>query len=469
MNRRLKAILIAFACAAAIAGVFIVLHRNTSSSSSVRYVSRPVSYADISASVSETGTVNPVTQVTIGSEVSGTILTLSVDYNSIVRKGQVLATLDPTTFQAAVDSAQANLSLEEATLDSAKVNVGKMKDLLDLANLTLKQDEPLAKQGLIQESQIESERTSALTAEQDYLSAQSAVKVAEAQVAVARGQLAQAEYNLSKTVITSPFGGIIMARNVSIGQTVASSLQTPTLFTLATNLTDMQVDTSVDEADVGSVKQGEAAELTVTAFPNRPFSGTVSQVRVNPTTVQNVVTYDAVVLVHDTSGSLLPGMTAQVNIEVGKRAHVLAVPIAAVLYRPLAVQSPAQGSGSAFGGGGFGAGVVQSSGGSPAGQAVAGAPGSQITLWLLRSGHPVPVQVVIGLSDGKNMEITSGNIAEGDQVIVAQYRGAARNSGGRSSATGAGGSATHPSASNSPSTSAHQNGHVSAPKSSTGE
>jgi HlyD family secretion protein len=445
MNKRSETILVLLVAAAVIAGGWLLLRQHASSGASVHYISRPVGYADISATVSETGTVNPVTQVEVGSEVSGTILTLLVDYNSVVRKGQVLTTLDPTTFQAAVDSSQANLSLTEATLDSAKVNVGKMKALLDLANLTVQQDEPLAKQGLINENQINTERTAALTAEQDYLSAQSAVKVAEAQVLVAQGQLEQARFNLSKTIIRSPFNGIVMARNISIGQTVASSLQTPTLFTLATNLTDMQVDTSVDEADVGSVKTGEAAQLTVTAFPNHPFAGTVSQVRVNPTTVQNVVTYDAVISVHDTSGMLLPGMTAQVNIEVGKRPHVLAVPIAAVLYRPLAAQTPAQGS--AFGGGGFGAGVTQSSGGPPAGQAVAGAPGSQVTLWLLREGHPVPIQVVIGLSDGKNIEITTGDLAEGDQVIVAQYRGAARNGAGHPSAGSSGAPASSSSSS----------------------
>ncbi|MGA2547374.1 MAG: efflux RND transporter periplasmic adaptor subunit [Rectinemataceae bacterium] len=433
MNKRSETIIALVVAAAVVAGGWFFLKQRASDGASVHYIARPVGYADISATVSETGTVNPVTQVEVGSEVSGTILTLSVDYNSIVRKGQVLTTLDPTTFQAVVDSAQANLSLTEATLDSAKVNVGKMKALLDLANLTVQQDEPLAKQGLINENQIDSERTAAITSEQDYLAAQSAVKVAEAQVLVAKGQLEQARFNLSKTIITSPFNGIVMARNISIGQTVASSLQTPTLFTLATNLTDMQVDTSVDEADVGSVKMGEAAQLTVTAFPNHPFAGTVSQVRVNPTTVQNVVTYDAVISVHDTSGMLLPGMTAQVNIEVGKRPRVLAVPIAAVLYRPLTAQSPSQPT-SAFGGG-FGAGVMQSSGGPPAGQAVAGAPGSQVTLWLLRDGHPLPVQVVIGLSDGKNIEITSGDLVAGDQVIVAQYRGAARNGAGHPSAS----------------------------------
>ena len=200
-----------------------------------------------------------------------------------------------------------------------------------------------------------------------------------------KAQLAQAEYNLSKTVIMSPFDGIVMARNVSIGQTVAASLQTPTLFTLATNLTDMQVDTSVDEADVGSVRKGASAQL------HRDRLSRTSSSRDGPAgphqsdrRSQNVVTYDAVVPVHDTSGKLLPGMTAQVTISVGKRTHVLAVPIAAVLYRPLA--APAAGGGGPRGGGSA-RGMVQSSGGAR-GPAVAGAPGSQVTVWVLQNGRP---------------------------------------------------------------------------------
>jgi HlyD family secretion protein len=241
---------------------------------------------------------------------------------------------------------------------------------------------------------------------------------------VVQGQLRQAQYNLSKTVILSPFDGIVMARNVSIGQTVAASLQTPTLFTLATNLTDMQVDTSVDEADVGSLRQKESAAITVTAFPNVVFSGTVLQVRINPTIVQNVVTYDAVVQVHDITGRLLPGMTAQVTIQVGKKTHVLAVPIAAVLYRPLAAA---------------GAGAGQTSGGAPSALPVAGAPGSKVTIWKLLEGKPVPQQVVIGLSDGKNLEITSDGVSEGDQIIVAQRRGGGKStSAGNSTAAGGG-------------------------------
>ncbi len=285
--------------------------------------------------------------VAVGSEVSGTIRTLGVDFNSRVRKGQIMATLDPTTYQAAVDSAQASLRLAEANLNSAQVNVGKMKALSDMASLTVQRDEPLLKQGLINQNQMDTDNTAAVSAEQDYLASQAAVHVAEAQVGVAQAQLAEAKYNLSKTVIESPLDGIVMARNVSIGQTVAASLQTPTLFSLATNLTDMQVDTSVDEADAGSVREGASARFTVTAYANEEFSGTVQQVRISPIVTQNVVTYDAVVAVHDSSGRLLPGMTAQVTIDVGKQTNVLSVPIAAVLYRPL----QPQGGGGA---GGFG-------------------------------------------------------------------------------------------------------------------
>jgi HlyD family secretion protein len=241
-------------------------------------------------------------------------------------------------------------------------------------------------------------------------------------------------------VITSPVDGIVMARNVSVGQTVAASLQTPTLFTIATNLTDMEVDTSVDEADVGNVHVGEAARITVTAYPNVTFTGTVQQVRVNPTVVQNVVTYDAVVAVHDTSGRLLPGMTAQVTIDTGTRTHVLAVPAAALLYRPLPQGGRAGGAPTGSGGpGGFFAPPTPSSGGGAAGAPVAGAPGSQVTVWVLRSGRPVPVPVVIGLSDTRSVEITSGSLQEGDQVIVAQVRGSGQRRPGGAAGNGQGG------------------------------
>jgi len=391
------------------------------SADAVHYITRPVGYADVTATVSETGTVNPVNEVQVGSEVSGTIELLNVDYNSRVTKGEILATIDPTTFQATVNSAAAGVAQSRASLHSAAVNVDKMKAQADLAQVTVRRDEELIKQGYIAQNQLDTDNAAAVAATQDYNAAKAAVLVAQAQVSVAEAQLQQAQFNLSRTVITSPIDGIVLARNVSVGQTVAASFQTPTLFTLATNLTDMQVDTSVDEADVGSVRTGESARITVTAFPNVVFNGTVKQVRVDPTVTQNVVTYDAVVAVHDDTGRLLPGMTAQVTIDVGTHTHVLAVPTAALLYRPLAVRSQAVGGGLTPGGFGFGG-----AGRAAAASTVASAPGSQVTLWTLREARPVPVRVVIGLSDNQNVEITSGELHEGDPVIVAQASGRGR-------------------------------------------
>lgn len=431
MKRAVKALIVVAGVCAVLAAGYAGLRLLRSGRAEVSYLTRPVGFADITSSVTETGTVNPVNEVDVGTEVSGTIATLGVDYNSVVHAGQVLATLDPTTFQAAVDSANASLKLAQANLANARNNVQKAKAQRDLAKLTLERDQELAKQALIPQSQIDSDQTSALAAELDYRSSLGTVEVAQTQVSVAQAQLEQAKYNLGRTVITSPIDGIVLARNVSVGQSVAASLQAPTLFVLATSLVDMQVDTAVDEADVGAVQSGQPAQITVTAYPNTSFEGTVKQVRVNPTTVQNVVTYDAVVEVHDTSSRLLPGMTAQVTIQTGSRPHVLSVPIAALLYRPTSERGGSSFGGTnggrfvgfgVIGGGARGAGRNGSNGSS--GQSpIAGAPGSRLVVWLLRDGRPVPAQITIGLSDERNVEITSGDIRAGDQVIVSERRG----------------------------------------------
>lgn len=412
------------------AGALVLLRTIGSARAELSYLTRLATYADISSSVTETGTVNPVNQVEVGTEVSGTIASLSVDFNSVVHEGQVMATLDPTTFKAAVDSSTASLQLARANLANAKNNVAKAKAQADLVRLTLERDRQLAAQALIAQSQLDSDETAALTAQLDYRSSLGAVQVAETQVSVAEAQLAQAKYNLSRTIITSPIDGVVLARNVSVGQSVAASLQAPTLFVLATSLADMQVDTAVDEADVGSVQPGQAARITVTAYPNTTFDGTVKEVRVNPTTVQNVVTYDAVVSVHEAKGRLLPGMTAQVTIETGFRSHVLSVPIAALLYRPSAERanggSPrTNGRVAAFGGlgGGFGGHGGSRNGSSQTQSTIAGAPGSKLTVWVLRDGSPTAAEITIGLSDARNVEIVSGGLRAGDRIIVSEHRG----------------------------------------------
>jgi HlyD family secretion protein len=476
-----RALLIAVVAVIIVGGIVFAWHLVSANSNGMQYATQPAALADITASVTETGTVNAINQISIGSEVSGTIKSINVDFNSIVKTGQVLATLDPTTYQAAENSAQASLDLAKASLNSTNRTVQKMMDLVEMANLTVQRDEDMLSKGLINKNQVDLDRTAAETAKQDALVARAQVQVATSQVNVSLGQLQQSQFSLSKTVILSPYDGIIVLRNVSIGQTVAASLQTPTLFTLATSalpttatsgagaaptipttltkpptkttvstppialavsmappavpasdppstpieagaggLTDMQVDTSVDEADVGTVKDGATALITVPAFPNVTFQGTVNQVRINPTVIQNVVTYDAVVTVHDTTGRLFPGMTAQVNIITATSTHVLSVPIAAVLYRPLA----ARGSRKVPASGNADAGVAQT-GGATGTAGVAGAPGSKVLVWVLRDGKPVAVKVVIGLSDSKNMEIISGALVAGDLLITAEGNGSA--------------------------------------------
>ena len=411
-----------------------------------RYLSAPVTRADIAATIQETGTVNPVNEVQVGTQVSGTIASLTVDYNSIVKKGQVLASLDPTSFQASetqaqasVASAQANAAATQATVaqmaasvQSAEANLSKAQAQQRLTQTTLSRDHSLIAQGYIAPSQLDTDAAAARSAQADVHASTMAVAAARAQenasthqavasaaqISSAEGQLQQANYNLQRATITSPIDGIVVSRNVSIGQTVAASFQTPTLFVIASTLKDMQVDVSVSEADVGELRVGQSASITVPAYPNTTFQGTVQQVRVNPTTIQNVVTYDTVVAIHDESARLKPGMTANVTINVAKRNHVLTVPIAALLYRP---QTRAGAAGASAGGPpGGGGGSVMAGVATPA--PVAGAPGSRVVIYALRQKQPQPVQIVIGMSDGQNFEIRSGDVHEGERVIIGQLQ-----------------------------------------------
>jgi HlyD family secretion protein len=423
--------------------LFFGIRALTSKSATPRYLTAPVTRTDIDATIQETGIVNPVNEVTVGSQVSGTINKLYVDYNSIVKKGQVLATIDPTTFQAAdsqaqagVSVAQANASATQATVaqmqasvQSAQANYQKSQAALVLAQTTLKRDQALIGQGYIPQSQLDTDSAAQKSAQADLSASAMAVNAAQAQenasthqaaasmaqISSAQGQLQTASYNLGQAKIVSPIDGIVVSRGVSIGQTVASSFQTPTLFVIASTLKDMQVDTNVDEADVGQLQKGQGATITVPAYPNTSFKGTVQQVRINPTTISNVVTYDAVVAVHDDTARLKPGMTANVTIAVSKRSNVLAIPVAALLFKPR-VGSSAPAAAPAGPGGPIGFAAASNSATPPP---LAGAPGSRAVVWTLSaSKKPQPVQIVIGMSDGVNFEIRSGDLKEGDKVII---------------------------------------------------
>jgi len=418
-----------------------------------RYVSAPVGYQNISATVEETGTVNPVNEVDVGTQVSGTIATLGVDFNSIVHKGQVLATLDPTPLEAASLQAHENSAASQssasaalstaaqsaAAIQSAQANVAKAAAALKLAQTTVARDRQLLARGYISQSQMDTDAATESADEADLNVAQASIatasyqhnanlaqaQAAQAQSDASQGQVQQADYNLARAVITSPIDGIVVARDVSVGQTVAASFQTPTLFVIASSLRDMQIDTSVSEADVGQLRTGATARITVPAYPNTAFNGTVMQVRVNPTTVQNVVTYDAIVAVHDESARLKPGMTADVVIAVQTKNHVLAIPAAALLFRPLTPNARGAAGGQSGGGQSQGGQSGGQSGQSGQGQtgggqsgAVAGAPGSHASIFVIRGGQPVRVRVTLGVNDGRFYEIRSGDLQAGDRVIV---------------------------------------------------
>jgi HlyD family secretion protein len=375
-----------------------------------RYISAPAAYADVQASVQETGTVNPVDQVQVGTQVSGTVASIAADYNDVVHKGQILAVIDPTNFQAAATQAEAQLGAAsanamqmQANVTSAQANYLKAKSQLTLSERTLSRDKQLLGQGYIPQSQYDTDAAanqanvdSAAAASAGIDAARQQLAAAQAQTTAAGGQAESANYNLTRTIIRSPIDGIVVSRNISVGQTVAASFQTPTLYLIASTLRNMQIDTSVGEADVGDLKVGQSATITVPAYPNISFRGKLNQIRINPIVTNNVVTYDAIIGVGDQTARLKPGMTANVAIHIANRSHVLTVPTAALLYRP--AQSQGQNAATAA--------------------VVAGAPGSRATLWVLRRGKASQVSVTIGYSDDTKVEIRSGELKAGDRVIL---------------------------------------------------
>jgi HlyD family secretion protein len=283
-------------------------------------MSAPVTRGDIVESVSATGTLEAVTTVQVGTQVSGIIQALYADYNSIVRKGQVIARLDPSLFQTQIDQQRANLTRSEAEVERLRVQV-------DDARTKLTRAQGLADKQLIPASELE-------TAEVTLRAAQAQLQSAQAQVTQSRASLNQAQVNLRHTVIEAPIDGIVISRNVDVGQTVAASMQAPTLFVIAADLTKMKVNANIDEADVGRIRPEQHVIFRVDAFPADDFEGTVSQIRLQPTTVQNVVTYATVIDVPNRELKLKPGMTANVSIEIARRTDVLRVPNLALRFRP---------------------------------------------------------------------------------------------------------------------------------------
>jgi HlyD family secretion protein len=365
--------LLAIAAAAAIAlGATWLL----SGRSGEAFVTAPAARIDLVRSISATGAVNPVVTVQVGTYVSGPIQEITCDFNTKVVAGQRCALIDPRPYQVALDQARANLQAAEAQL--AK----------DRANLAYAQRVHESNAGLVGGGAVSQRETDNSLSNWEQARAQ--VRLDEASVAQRKAALESARVNLDYTEIVSPVDGVVVSRNVDVGQTVAASFQTPTLFLIARDLTEMQVNASVSEADVGGVKIGQQAEFTVEAFPGRTFTGRVTQLRQAPITVQNVVTYDVVIGVENDDLALLPGMTANVRIVADTRKDVLAVPVQALRFDP---------DGAADGGR------------DPVSD------GAQ-RVFVMRRGAPVAVAVQVGIDDGKSVEITGGELAAGDSVIV---------------------------------------------------
>ncbi len=286
----------------------------------MNYVLKPVEVGDIQSIVVATGTLNPVTTVEVGSQVSGRIDKLNADFNSRVKKGEIVAELDQSLFLTRVKQSEANYKSSAAALEKAKVNHENAKRSLDRMK-------DLFAKGFASPEEKDA-------AEEKFYAYQAEVKASEAKLEQASAQLESNNVDLQHTIISSPIDGIVISRNVNVGQTVAASFQAPVLFEIANDLTKMQIDCNVDEADVGSIREGQRTTFTVDAFPDEVFQGKVVQVRFAPIIVQNVVTYDTIIEVHNTELKLKPGMTATVSIVVDEGKDILKVPNAALRFTP---------------------------------------------------------------------------------------------------------------------------------------
>jgi HlyD family secretion protein len=364
------------------AGVGVYRWRATRAKPSVRYDTVTADRGRIIGKVTATGTLSALVTVQVGSQVSGRLLQIMVDFNSQVTKGQVIAKLDPQLFQAALEQARANFLAAQSNLKKATVQAAD-------ANRQLQRAKGLAERKLTAQADLD-------TAQANAEVAQAQADAAASSLEQARAALHQAEVNLAYTTIVSPIDGVVISRNVDVGQTVAATFQAPTLFVIAEDLRKMQVDTSVSEADVGKLRPEMAATFLVDAYPGEQFKGTIRQIRNAPQTVQNIVTYDAVIDVENPELKLKPGMTANVTFVFDEKEDVVRIPNAALRFRATPeLLASTRGNG---------------------GQRPSQAKGR--TVWVLRDGTPEPVSIITGLSDGSVTELVEGEVRAGDLLVT---------------------------------------------------
>jgi HlyD family secretion protein len=389
MKLSLKKSLVALTVLALAAGGTVYYRSGATQSPEQRYKLHAIERGNLTQTVSANGTLNPVVLVNVGTQVSGTVTKLYVDFNDKVEKGQPLLELDSSLLAAQARQTAANVVNVAASLDLARANEARMKALFE--------QEYVSRQELDQAVQ--------------------ARKSAEAQVAQSKAAADKDRVNLAYTTIRSPVSGVVVDRVVDLGQTVAASLQTPVLIKIAQDLSEMRIDSSFAEADIGSIKEGQKVRFTVDAFPNRSFQGEVQQIRLNATTQQNVVTYNVRVSLTNPEQILLPGMTAYVNIAVDNRKEVLLVPNAALRFKPADAKMPTEAAKATAA-----PGEAARPNGAPAG---GGKPGRKRdtasgTVYIIDGGELKPVSIQLGITDNRNTEVVSGDLKPGDKVIAGE-------------------------------------------------
>lgn len=359
--------------AAALALIFLVVIN--AKANGVKYETRKVRRCTITEVVEASGTINPVNTVSVGSTVSGLIKEIYVDFNSVVKKGQILAQIDPANFQASVDQATAQIN-------NAQANLANTQAVMEMSRKTYNRYKNLYAKNFIAKSELDQ-------AESDYYANLAKVNSAKAQISQAQATYNTAMTNLGYTKIIAPVDGTIISREIDLGQPVAASFQAPQLFTIAQDLTNMQIEVNVSEADIGKVKVGQDVTYTLDGYPDTDFKGKVTQVRISPTTVSNVVTYVVIVDVHNEDLKLIPGMTANVSIITDQKENVLCVPNVALKFTP-------ETSGQKY---------------------------KNQGIWLLQKNKPVRIDIEQGASDDSRFEVISDKIKEGDLVLTGSTGG----------------------------------------------
>jgi HlyD family secretion protein len=398
-GRALRRILI-FLVFAGLIGGGVWFYVDSAKEPPVEYLTSPAARGDMRSVILATGKVQAVSMISVGTQVSGTLKDLYVDYNSVVKKGQLIAIIDPESHEAGLEQARASLLALEADAAEAAAN-------LKYSQVKVRRSRELYSGDLIARSELDVDETSLNTANARLASAKARVT---AQLAAVKNAKLQLDY----TRIYSPVDGVVVNKNVNVGQTVAASFNTPTIAEIAEDLSRMQVEVNIDEADIGSVSEGQAVEFNVDAFPEREFRGTVTQIRLSPTTENNVISYKAIVsfLNEQTDGhNLIPGMTANVTLIVEEKTDVLKVPNAALRFRPLTeTKSPSL---PADGGPGMG----RRGGGGNETPAVEASPSRKPAVYRLSDGVPLKMEVETGITDGRDTEIISGLEPEMEIIV----------------------------------------------------